>query len=354
MAPVSRTKALSVAGTFAVAMAVAVPAGALGQETFSADGGSESAAPSATIEPAGDGQAARGPVLQEPAKMFLRTKGDSSHSVHVARIVKAFVRIKPFVPGQQVTIRYSKRGKLLKRQTKTFRRLGNRDVGIAKMESKRVIRPGDYRIAAVHEATPEQAGDKVRSPKFHPTYPDLDPGQRNKDVNLFNTLLRRKGYYSSHGSGYSGPTERAVMAFRKVNKMSRSYNATPGIFRALADGKGGFRLARPGAGRHVEVDISRQVMVLADRGKAQHIFHVSTGAPSTPSDRGTYRFYRRQPGYNSIGMYYSVYYNRGEAIHGYKSVPPYNASHGCIRNPIPNSRFIYNWVRLGMQISVYN
>jgi lipoprotein-anchoring transpeptidase ErfK/SrfK len=125
------------------------------------------------------------------------------------------------------------------------------------------------------------------------------------------------------------------------------------MFKKVAAGKGGFRLKRPGAGRHVEVDISRQVMVLAANGKAQHIFHVSTGAPSTPSDRGSYRFYRRQAGYNSIGMYYSVYYNRGEAIHGYKSVPAYPASHGCIRNPIPNSRFIYDWVRIGMPIFVY-
>jgi hypothetical protein len=29
------------------------------------------------------------------------------------------------------------------------------------------------------------------------------------------------------------------------------------------------------------------------------------------------------------------------------------ASAGCIRNPIPNSRFIYGWVRLGMSIFVY-
>ena len=53
-------------------------------------------------------------------------------------------------------------------------------------------------------------------------------------------------------------------------------------------------------------------------------------------------------------MYYWVDYNRGEAIHGYHSVPPYNASHGCIRNPIPNSRWIYNWVSLGMNIAVYD
>ena len=172
-------------------------------------------------------------------------------------------------------------------------------------------------------------------------------------MEIFNRLLARQRYYTSRGRYYGGATKRAVMAFRKVNGMRRTYNANRRIFRRLAAGRGGFGLAHPGAGRHVEVDISRQVMVLAARGKARHIFHVSTGAPATPSDRGRFRFYRREPGYNRLGMYYSVYYNRGEAIHGYRSVPRYPASHGCIRNPIPNSRFIYDWVRLGMRIYVY-
>ena len=111
------------------------------------------------------------------------------------------------------------------------------------------------------------------------------------------------------------------MAFRKTNKMSRSFNATPDIFRTLADGKGGFNLKYPGAGRHVEVDISRQVMVLADNGKAQYVFHVSTGAPATPSDKGDVPLLPQGPRLQPVGMYYSVYYNRGEATHGYKSVP---------------------------------
>ena len=46
-------------------------------------------------------------------------------------------------------------------------------------------------------------------------------------------------------------------------------------------------------------------------------------------------------------MYYSVYWHGGYAIHGYHSVPPYPASHGCVRNPIPESKFIYNWVTSG-------
>jgi lipoprotein-anchoring transpeptidase ErfK/SrfK len=53
-------------------------------------------------------------------------------------------------------------------------------------------------------------------------------------------------------------------------------------------------------------------------------------------------------------MYYSVYYNRGEATHGYKSVPDYPASHGCLRNPIPDSKSIYNWINLGDDIWVYD
>ena len=144
-----------------------------------------------------------------------------------------------------------------------------------------------------------------------------------------------------------------MMAFRKTNGMKRTFNANPGIFKKLANGRGGFHLKYPGAGKHVEVDISRQVMVLANNGKPQHTIHVSTGAPATPTIRGHFRFYSRQAGFNSSGMYYSVYFRGGYATHGYHSVPTYPASHGCVRNPIPLSVFIYNWVRLGMSIYVY-
>ena len=52
-------------------------------------------------------------------------------------------------------------------------------------------------------------------------------------------------------------------------------------------------------------------------------------------------------------MYFSVYFLGGYATHGYNPVPNYPASHGCVRNPIPFSRFIYNWVEIGMPIHVY-
>jgi lipoprotein-anchoring transpeptidase ErfK/SrfK len=52
-------------------------------------------------------------------------------------------------------------------------------------------------------------------------------------------------------------------------------------------------------------------------------------------------------------MYFSVYFIGGYATHGYNPVPTYNASHGCVRNPIPFSRYIYNWINIGDPMHVY-
>jgi hypothetical protein len=172
---------------------------------------------------------------------------------------------------------------------------------------------------------------------------------------LYNQSLVNEGYYTGgHVSGkYNHGSQLATLAFRKVNNMARNYQYKPVIFEKLLQGKGAFR-PRYRSGRHVEVDISRQVMALVDGDKVVSVFHVSTGKPSTPTVRGTYHFYRKDAGYNSEGMYYSVYFIRGYATHGYNPVPMHEAaSHGCVRNPIPFSVYIYNWINLGDAIHVY-
>ncbi|MGH3092145.1 MAG: L,D-transpeptidase family protein [Gaiellaceae bacterium] len=286
------------------------------------------------------------------ARMNVWVVGDGGGDVSVGRRARLVGVLRPFVPGQRVIVLVKRGRKTIRRVSRQVERVEGRNKGRFTARTPRLIHPGRYRFVASHPRTAEQRAARAASVRFSVSYPDLDPGDRGRMVQIFNRLLARQHYHTSRGRSYGAATERAVMAFRKVNGMSRTYDADRRIFRRLAAGRGGFRLAHPRAGRHVEVDISRQVMVLAAGGEARHIFHVSTGAPSTPSDPGRFRFYRRQPGLNGLGMYYSVYYNGGEAIHGYRSVPSYAASHGCIRNPIPNSRFIYRWVRLGMRIYV--
>jgi lipoprotein-anchoring transpeptidase ErfK/SrfK len=315
------------------------------------------------LAPAAGAQDPVPPVEEEPtpdptpanASMALDVNGVKGNNVRVNKRVVAFATVKPFVPGQELQIGIYRKGKPVKQERKTIERKEGADAGIVKLKSPRFIKPGKFSARAVKEETSTQQGAAKTSKHFGVKYPKLGGNDNGEVVQLFHRLLAKEGYGNApSGKDFNDATARAVHAFRKVNGMARTYSATADIFRKLADGKGGFKLRYGGAGHHVEVDISRQVMVLADKGKPQRTYHISSGAPGTPSDRGHYTFYRKDPGFNSIGMYYSVYYNRGEATHGYKSVPDYPASHGCLRNPIPDSVDIYNWINLGDDIWVYD
>ena len=165
--------------------------------------------------------------------------------------------------------------------------------------------------------------------------------------------LKDLGYVTPINGHYGGSTARAVLAFRKVNGFSRTTSAGRTVFRRLARGGGGFKARYPKAGKHVEFDWSRQVVALLRGSRPQIVLHTSSGAPSTPTVFGKYRFYRKHPGYNAKGMYYSVYFVGGYAIHGFSPVPTFPASHGCLRIPIASAKRVYGWVSLGDPIYTY-
>jgi lipoprotein-anchoring transpeptidase ErfK/SrfK len=280
----------------------------------------------------------------------LELKGVKHGKVRVAKHARVFGTARPFVPGQQVTVTLFRGDKVIKKQLLAVTK-GEGDSGHFQLRSPVLVHPGHYVATAEVAGKPELG---ARSHKFKVKYPSLHHGSKGKDVKVFNRLLDKQGYVPSRGRKYSSRTGRAVLAYRKVHGMARITRATSGIFKKLAGGKGAYKLKHPGAGRHAEVSIGRQVLVLADNGKAQRTYPVSTGKSSTPTVRGQFRFYRRQPGFNGVGMYYSVYFHGGYAVHGYHDVPArYPASHGCVRTPIPDARSIYNWVSIGMPIYVY-
>ena len=214
-------------------------------------------------------------------------------------------------------------------------------------------RTGRYAVAASHEATSEQEAFSGEPEKLRVVSPRAGPGAHGNDVRLLNNGLRSLGYVAPSSAGFPDATRRAVIAFRKVNKMRRNGNASKPVFRKLLAGEGGFKLQYPGRGKHVEFDWSRQVLVLARGGRAQRIYHSSSGKPSTPTVFGSFRFYRKDRGTNSHGMVHSAYFFRGYAIHGYKSVPTFPASHGCLRVPIPDALSIFKWVDHGDPIYTY-
>ena len=101
-------------------------------------------------------------------------------------------------------------------------------------------------------------------------------------TSLFNRSLQDQGFHTgTKGSRVTIGTRLAIKAFRKTNGMGRSEAYRPAIFRKLLMGQGAFKPEHD-EGRHVEVDISRQVMSLIEGDTAVHTFHVSTGTVRDP------------------------------------------------------------------------
>jgi hypothetical protein len=260
-------------------------------------------------------------------------------------------RLDPFVKGEKVAVHLYKGKKRL--GTRTVEVKDDDGHGAFTATFGAVKKPGSYFVVAEHKETGAQKGAKSERVQFGAVRTSSGGGSNGQHVRLLQLTLKRLGYVTSVNGRHDAATGRAVLAFRKVNGMARVTSANRNIFKALFAGRGGFKLKYPKAGKHVEADLSRQVLVLADRGRPQRIYHTSTGTSATPTVRGTFRFYRRQPGTNAKGMVHSSYFIRGYAIHGYRSVPTHPASHGCLRVPIPNARSIYDWIKLGDRIDVY-
>jgi lipoprotein-anchoring transpeptidase ErfK/SrfK len=255
--------------------------------------------------------------------------------------------LKPYVAGQKVLVELLRKGRRISARSVKVHQGGRFSVRL------RVRRLGGLAVRATHKKTAQQKGARSKWVRFSSLTPSASIGSHGAKVRVLQHALARLHFVTSRGGSYDTATARAVIAYRKVNGMARITSATRTIYRRLFAGVGGYKLRYPNAGKHVEFDWSRQVLVLARGGEPERIYHASSGKPSTPTVFGTFRFYRKQPGTNSHGMVDSSYFIGGYAIHGYSSVPTYAASHGCIRVPIPNARSIYDWVNMGDRIFVY-
>ena len=257
-------------------------------------------------------------------------------------------RMTPAAPGQHVVVRVYSRGKKVAAKKARVRANGTFGVRL------RLRNAASVGVRVVHRPTPELGRGSAGPVKFDVLPRKVEAGQTGTAVRILQRHLARKGYVVGRRGVMDGRTQRAIIAFRKVTGMARTSVANRAMLARLARGGGTFRLKHPEVrGRHVEADLSRQVLVLAVGSKVERIYHTSSGAPGTPTILGTYRFYLSQPGYNSKGMYFSKYFIRGYAIHGYASVPIFGASHGCLRVPIPDAVSIYNWIQIGDRTDVY-
>lgn len=300
--------------------------------------GTPTPAPSPAPVPA---QAGR---LSIQAKAPLRNRG-RAFALRGTR-VRVTGTLRPAVARERVLVRLN-RGK----RTLKVRRVRTNAQGAFSVKI-RLRKPGRLALRAVHKRSKLIKRTQSKRVRIRTFTPSLRVGSRGPLVRLFQQRLARLAYPAPRNGVFDDATARAVLAWRKVNGFSRSSRTGAKVVRRVLAGKGRYRVRHPRAGHHVEADISRQILALVDGKRVVRVFHTSSGAPATPTVLGRYRFYSKTPGTNAKGMVHSSYFIRGYAIHGYASVPNYNASHGCLRVPVPNALAIYNWIDLGDLIFV--
>jgi L,D-transpeptidase catalytic domain/Putative peptidoglycan binding domain len=211
-------------------------------------------------------------------------------------------------------------------------------------------RPGGF--TARLRVEPEEGFESVsRERNYRLRAPYLTVGSRGPAVRALEKRLNGLRYRVRHSNSFYGvDTYESVLAFQKVHRMSRTGRVNTGVWRKL----GGARVpkARDSTGDHIEVDKARQVLFEVRSGKVVRVIHVSTGATgNTPL--GRYNVYYKAPGLLPSGMYYSLFWFRAFAIHGYHSVPAWPASHGCVRIPMWQAPPLSSRWGLGTRVFVY-
>jgi hypothetical protein len=296
------------------------------------------------------------PPKAEPAagKASLKVRGGlaTKSARYFAPSQEVVVRgvVKPYVRGEVLTLYAIRRGKATKKVRRSVKRRGRYEFRF------KVGNPGPVRLVVKHRASAGQAAFRTRDETIQVVDWEAGQGARGVKVLLLQRGLLRLGFATPVTGYFDGLTANGVNAFRKTNGMGRDGYAMKSVYAKVLRGEGAYKLRYPDSGtggKHVEFDWSRQVLVLAQRGRPYRVYHTSSGTPVTPTVFGSYRFYRQDYGTNSKGMVHSSYFIGGYAIHGYPSVPNYPASHGCLRVPIPSAWSIFNWIDIGDPIHTY-
>ncbi len=292
------------------------------------------------------------PVAGKLALVLQKVGGSPLFALDGARIVVRGI-VTPYVGGQTVKVSFYRDGRKVEVKTVNVLAVGNGTGQFHIGFSSRL--GGLVQARAAHYATAQQGAFGARSQGVRFVNPNLGSGATGQSVRLLQSELNALHYAVPLSGVFDEGTGRALVAYRKMTGLERTPYAGTQVFQRLAHHAGSFHVRYVGDGRHVEANLTRQVLAEIDPGgKVRTIYTVSSGKPSTPTVIGRFRVYSKTPGTNAKGMVDSNYFIRGYAIHGYAEVPVYAASHGCLRVPVPDAPAIYGWVQYGTPVDVYN
>jgi lipoprotein-anchoring transpeptidase ErfK/SrfK len=168
-------------------------------------------------------------------------------------------------------------------------------------------------------------------------------------------------------------TWQGVMAFQKLNGLKRTAKfdvKTQELF-AKATTPGG--IIPNGGLPRVEIDLSRQVLLYFDKYGLAKVLSISSGnnkkycsiskksgqqvCGTATTPRGNFKIQRRFKGKreSDLGTLVNpIYFTGGFAIHGSPSVPAGPASHGCVRVTNKVSEWVFNNIKDGTPVYLFD
>lgn len=192
----------------------------------------------------------------------------------------------------------------------------------------------------------------------------LKMGDSGARVTEAQKRLAQLGYWTTAPDGsYGGGTRQAIYAVQKAAGIKRTGELDAATQKALQSG------VTPKArtsNRGLEFDVAKQLLLVVDGGKVVRTINASSGNgekftypvkdangkvvrqatthANTPA--GSYKIYfERDENWESTlelgSLYRPKYFDGGIAVHGASSVPPYPASHGCVR--VTNATMDWLW-----------
>ena len=221
-----------------------------------------------------------------------------------------------------------------------------------KLDTRRLT---SYRIRV--EIVPNEGyGGTVRVLRANVVLPRLVFGTRGVAVAQLDDQLRRLHYAAPYGAAFDGRMLDAVYAFEKVHGLPRTGVVDARFWRALGNPQTPIpRYVQPAS--HLEVNKGRQVLYVVRNAHVALIVPISTaGVSGTYTPVGRFSIYRKVVGFDPspLGTLYDpMYFTGGYAIHGNPSVPPYPASHGCVRVPMWVAPHLYATNPYGEAVYVY-
>ncbi len=264
--------------------------------------------------------------------------------------IRGFVR--PYIAGQSVQVEASVGKQVFKHDRLAVKPDAGQPYGSFSL-ALRAPDPGIVRVRVTHQRSSAMSGffaeRAYAALSAHASF-----GDKGQFVDLVQQRLAALHVFVPESGVYDQRTGLALDAYHRLLGWGEGNQSLGGrTIGALLNGQGAFKVRYPGDGKHAEGDLGDQTLALINGSQVYRVYPISSGKPSTPTVLGRYQVYYRVPGYLPDGMYYSSFFYRGYAIHGYDPAPDYPASHGCMRLPIIDAIGVFHWLNYGDRVDVY-